>query len=250
MPKTSDFGSRQGAAGLRRPKLLSLSRVARGLGRSQRAIREWCKKGQIPEAYKTRGGHWRIRMPLSAKTRFLLNTRASDWPFKKFGKNGDFQGDWNPEFAEWLMIAQVYQQRLGEPFPVPTIAEQGDPWWEDIIEQSTDPRVRKVRKIQEEILRRIQNDESFSDLLLIGWVYQFWHENGRRPTVSEIAELMGQSRDTFYRRYTRAELYRALRVASGRVEAHLPDPEGLDSAQRANKKAKKRTIDRDPYADD
>jgi hypothetical protein len=59
---------------------------------------------------------------------------------------------------------------------------------------------------------------------------------------------MGQSRDTFYRRYTRAKLFRALQVACGRVEARLPDPDGIDSAQRANIRAKKRTIDHDPFA--
>ena len=225
--------------------------LAEAQGCSQRTVREWCKKGDIPEAYQTPGRHWRIRMPLSKKTRRLLQRRSSNWPFKKKGR--DFQGDWEPDFAEWLTLAQLYQQRLGEPLPVPTIAEQGDPMWEEIIEECTDPRAEMAREIQEEIIRRIQNKESFSDMLLTGWVYQFWHEKKRRPTVAELAEFMGKSRDTFNRHYTLAQLYRALRVACGRVETRMADPEGLDAVQRANRKAKKPRFGsggRDPFADD
>ncbi|PWT84460.1 MAG: hypothetical protein C5B58_04690 [Acidobacteria bacterium] len=234
MAKTSDLAGDKQRGAPKRPNSLSLSRLAEAQGCSQRTIREWCKKRLIREAYQTDGCHWRISLPLSKETIRLLHRRSSDWPFRKSKR--DFQGDWEPEFAEWLMLAQLFQQPLGEPLPVPTIAEQGD--WEGILE-STDPRARMAREIQDEIIRRLENGESFSDLLLMGWVYQFWLKEKRRPTVSEIADFMGLSRDTFYRYYNRAQIYRNLRIACGQVEARLPDPEGLDSAQRAKLKAKK-----------
>jgi hypothetical protein len=94
---------------------------------------------------------------------------------------------------------------------------------------------------------RLQGEKgkSFLDLLLVGWAYQFWRRYRRRPTVDEMANFMALSHGSFYRRYTRAEMYQALLVACGRVALHLPDPEGLDSAQRANTQAKKRRH-RDP----
>jgi hypothetical protein len=177
-------------------------------------------------------------MPLSVKTRYALEKRSADWPFDDSAK--DFQGDWNPEIAEWLMLAQVYRRRFEEDFPVPTIAELADTLDADRID-SNDPRASAARKIQNEIMRRLEHGESFSDLLLRGWVYQFWHNYRRRPTVAEIAELMGLSPPAFYRRYTRAQLYRALRVACGRVEAQSPAPDGVSPVQRANRKAMKPT---------
>jgi hypothetical protein len=175
-------------------------------------------------------------MPLSGRTRAWLHRRSSDWPFKK--NAGDWQGEWTHDFAEWLMLAELYQRYLDEDVPVPTIAELGDPVWEG-IEQSTDPRAKMARQIQNEIIQRLKNGKSFLDLLLFGWVYQFWRRYKRRPTVDEMAKFMALSHGSFYRRYNRKELYQALRVACGRVAPHLPDPQGLDSAQRANIQAKK-----------
>jgi hypothetical protein len=48
-------------------------------------------------------------MPLSVKTRYELEKRSADWPFKKFKKNArGLEGDWDPDFAEWLTLAQLY----------------------------------------------------------------------------------------------------------------------------------------------
>ena len=96
--------------------------MARHLGRSERAVREWCKQGLIQEAYKTQGKHWRIRKPISGKTWGFLQKRSSDWRFKKRflkkGKGG-FYGNWDPEFVEWLLLAQIYQVELLSDLPVP-----------------------------------------------------------------------------------------------------------------------------------
>jgi hypothetical protein len=97
-------------------------------------------------------------MPLSVETRLELEKRCGDWPFDD--NAGQWQGEWTDDFAEWLMLAQLYERNLGEHFPVPTIAELGDPIWEG-IEQSTDPRAKMARRIQDEIMHRLETKNPF-----------------------------------------------------------------------------------------
>jgi hypothetical protein len=218
MPKTSDL-----AVNKKRPNWVSPAHLARFQDCDERTVREWCKKGDIPEAYKTPGGHWRISMPLSGKTRDLLHRRSSDWPFEK-GK-GDMQGEWAPDIAEHLIIAGWYQRCLEQGSPMPPITELEDPFCDDVFEQSTDPIVLKARAIHDEIMQRLHNKKYIRDLLLTGWVCDFWRKKKRRPTVAEIAEWMGLSKTAWYRRYKRKDLYQAWRD----VASHLPDPEWLKS---------------------
>jgi Helix-turn-helix domain len=232
MPKTSVLVV-SGKRGMRRQTWLSLTQVARFQDCTDRTIREWCKKGDIPEAYQTAGGHWRIRLPLSGKTVAMLHRRSRDWPFEN-GK-GDMQGNWAPDIAEHLMIAEWYQKCLDKGIAMPPIAELEDPFCDEEFEQTTDPMVLKAREIHDKIMERVQKKESVSDLLLTAYVSQFCRKMQRRPTVAEIAELMGLSKTAWYRRYKRKDLYQAWRD----VESHPPDPEWLGSAQRANRKAKK-----------
>ena len=39
------------------------SKLAKALGISVRTLERWCANGLVPGAYRTRGGHWRIRKP-------------------------------------------------------------------------------------------------------------------------------------------------------------------------------------------
>src|SRR5438093_1086560 len=238
MAKTSDLDGGKEHGVPKRPKSLRPSQLAELQGCSERTIREWCKKGLIPEAYQTPGGQWRIRMPLSWKTRGWLHRHASDWPFKK--NAGDFEGDSEPDFAEWLLLAQLYECDLREWVPVPYLAEQGEEIAQDLTEQAEPEKASKARRIQDEIIRRLKSGESLSDLLLLGWVYQFWRKNQRRPTVAEIGELMGLNRAALYRRgYSAQKIDEAYLTAAGELKRILPDPSGLDSVQIANLKAKK-----------
>jgi hypothetical protein len=190
-------------------------------------------------------------MPLSVKTRLELEKRSGDWPFDD--NAGDWQGEWTDDFAEWLMLAQLYQRELEEGVPVPTIAELGDPIWEG-IEQSTDPRAKMARQIQDKIIQRLENGKPLWDLIVKGWVYQFWLSNQRLPTVEEVAELMRLSRPAlYYRGYNAKRLAEDYFTATGELKRELPDLGGLGSVQRQNVAAKKQgfgSIDRDPFADD
>jgi hypothetical protein len=192
-------------------------------------------------------------MPLSVETRYQLEKRLPDWPFK--GKIGDFEGDFAPDFAEWLMLAQVYEADFFEGIPVPYLAELRYPLYDQLKPHDGESeKDRAARQIQVLIIDRLNNGKSFTDLLLKGWVYQFSRKNEGEPTVDEIAKLMGISRDTFYQRgHTAQELHKAYLTATGKFKQGLPDPDGLDPVQRANRNARKPTfasLQRDLYSDD
>jgi hypothetical protein len=164
------------------------------------------------------------------------NRRSSDLSFKNVS---DLQGEWVPDLVEWLMLAQLYQCRLEDDLPVPTIAELGDPVWEG-IEQSTDPRAKMARRIQDEIMQRLETKKSFWDMLVLGWVFQLSLENQCLPTVEEVAERVWLSRPSLYRKKCSAEaIAKAYEVAIGELRRDLPGSDQLDLAQRANRKAKK-----------
>jgi Helix-turn-helix domain len=246
-PKTSDLASAAGQKAQRGGgKYMSPARLAQLLDCSQRTAREYCKSGLIPEAFTTHGGHWRIRMPLSVNTRYELEKRQPDWPFK--GKIGGLEGDWAPDLAEWLMLALVYQADIRDPIPVPYLAELPDfPHHE---ESTDDPKESAARKIQDEIIQRLKTGKPFNDFLLIGWVYQYSRQGKDRPTVADIADFMGISRGFYYRQYTSQQLHKAYQIATGEFKRDLPDPRGLESVQRANRNAKKPTfasLQRDLY---
>src|SRR5260370_24347856 len=80
--------------------------LARWPDRSRRTIREYCKQGRIPEAVRTPGKHWRIKRPLSGKTRLLLKL---DRPERLFpGWKGETpQREFDFERAKILITAQV-----------------------------------------------------------------------------------------------------------------------------------------------
>jgi hypothetical protein len=159
--------------------------LARVLKCSERTVREYCKQGKIREARKTRGGHWRIRRPLSEKTKLFLQKIKGDWPF-----NGstDAKGEFDPDMAQWLMEAKLYEKDVDECFPAPDLAD---------LEPNKRAAAARIQKL---IAQRQANGKPVSDLLLLGSVYQFWLKSQRFPTVAEITELMGISRNEFYRR--------------------------------------------------
>jgi hypothetical protein len=187
-----------------------------------------------------------------------LARRRGEWPFPK--KGGDSKhifapgGTFAPDLAEWLMLAQLYQVDVYDEFPVPTIAELGDLLDEGLIKEPTNRTARRARQIQDEIIQRLKTRKSFGDLLLLGWVYQVWRTDQRRPTVAEIGGLMGLKRGAFYRQgFTAKDINKAYVIATGELKRDLPDPSGLDSVQKANLKARKpnfASLQRDLYPDD
>lgn len=230
------------------PFFRGTSRGAKARCCSERTVREWCKRGLIREAYRTDGGHLRIRMPLSMETRLWLDKRRYDWPFK--GKNvvktgKDFMRVFEPERAEWNALARLYERPINEDIPVPYTWEFGD-FGENGLPEPRDPKARIARDIQNEIMRRVRENEPLADVVLIGevfqWIEKFSRVDRRCPTVTQMAKFLGVSRQQFYRLYPnpRRKIENAYFVVCGRQsKSELPDLNGLDSVQRANRKAKK-----------
>jgi hypothetical protein len=190
--------------------------LARVLRRSERTVREYCKAGKILEAVRTGGGHWRIRRPLSGQTRLFLEKLRGEWPFDG---SSEVEGEFESDMARWLMEARLYEKNLDECFPVPELADL--------------PAGKRAvaAQIQSLIWQRMKNRESVSDLLLLGWVYQFWLNSERCPMVAEIAKLMGISRSDFYRKgHTFAEIRNAYHWVCESIRIDLPGRDVADFA--------------------
>jgi hypothetical protein len=191
-------------------------------------------------------------MPLSGKTRLELEKLCGDYPFEEGA--GDLQGNWDYDFAEWLVLAQLYQLDVDADVPVATLAELGDFLNEGLIKERTDENAKRAAKIQDEICKRFKERKPVWDMLVLGWVYQLSRKNQRLPAVREVAERMRLSRPALYRRKCSAKtISKAYIAAIGELKRDLPDLKGFDSVQRQNLKAKKPRYGsggRDPFADD
>ena len=194
-----------------------------------RTVRDYCKAGKIPEAVRTPGGHWRIRLPLSARTKEFLHRVKGEWPFDG---SKPFEGEFESDVAGWLMDAQLYKKDWQECSPAPDLADLR-------------PSKREAAaKIHAEISKRL-NDKAkavlaahgpdapdhlldtkalFSDMHLFGFVYQVWLKSEDYPTVEEIAGLMCISRTEFYRLgHTAKHILQAYAVCERiRTEPDLP----------------------------
>lgn len=233
-------------------------------GCSERTIREWCDRGLIPGACQTVSGHrWRIPWPLSMITRLRLEMRRKDWPFRgmdviKTGK--DFMRVFEPERAEWLMLARVYERSINEDVPVPYSAEFGDYPEPGLLENPPDEKAKIAKEFQDEIVRRVENKEPVSDMILIGevyqWIYKFSPVDLDCPTARQMAGFMRISRQAFYRLYpnARKKIEKAYFILFGhQSKRELVDLYGRDAVLKQNIKAKKPgigSLHNDPDDDD
>jgi hypothetical protein len=177
-------------------------------------------------------------MPLSIRTRRWLTDRTEGSPFDQTVQ--DLRRMFAPEIAEALMLARLFEVDIYDKVPVPYLAELPDrPHQEELTKDAINGKKRAARQIQDVIPQRLEAGKSISDILLLGFVYKFWLDNKRRPTVAEIADLMNMSRSAFYRRYTSKELNKAYLDITGEFKRDVPDPDGLDAVQKANRNAKK-----------
>jgi len=191
-------------------------------------------------------------MPLAWKTLVFLAKRRGEWRINNTADDEPLTDDY--QWAEWLLLAQLYQQGLSEELPVPTLADA-----DEVIAQPGDEKAKKARQIQEEIIRRLKKNEPFWDLLLIGWMYQWvYHcsqEDPSCPTATMFAQFMRLSGPAFYRHYPNAsqEIAKAYElVTTKQAKVELPDPGGREPGLKQSVKAKKpgfEALHYDPFAD-
>ena len=174
-------------------------------------MREYCARGVIPEAFRTRGGHWRIRLPLSEKTRVVLGRLRGDWWFGPWDKE-DVEGEIEADWAESLLLSQLCQMDEEDFIATPFLPGVNEPSPDECVfvadnsnrtaePNKEDPDVMKkrmsARLYRSEIYKKVASGASLNPLILIGQVYQFWRKNLRPPTVTEIAQQMRMRRGAY-----------------------------------------------------
>ena len=63
--------------------VFNLSKASKIFSKDQRTIRRWCEKGLVPGAYRTKGGHWRIR----AKNYHFIKPRINGFARDRKGQS-------------------------------------------------------------------------------------------------------------------------------------------------------------------
>src|SRR6266545_8100691 len=72
-------------------------------GISRRTFERWCARGDVPGAYRTRGGHWRVRRPTKAFVASLPWRRLRDGYIKtRREKVRDAIISFYPEYREGI----------------------------------------------------------------------------------------------------------------------------------------------------
>ena len=173
---------------------------------SARTIREYCKKGKMPEAIETSGGHWRIRRPLSEKTKWFLAKIRGEWPFDG---SSEVKGEVDSDYAELLATAKALNCNAEDLLTDPE------------IEDRHPEKRQEIAQIKKSILDRVIAGKAFPDLPIVGAVDRFWWKYHRTPTVDEIVKEMELSRSTFYRRGYRRTFKNAVYAVSGKGKAAL-----------------------------
>lgn len=157
------------------------AQLANFLDCSQRTARNYCKGGLIP-AYQTRGGHWRIKLPLPRNiTRALLAEL----------KNHDL-AHYAHHAARLLGDSRLYRKLLDAAL---------------IAEPLRDNRGRLDPKIAKHLMTR--SGREFDHLLLIASVSSLTRES-RARTTTNLARHLRMSRDTLYRRFKKKAIQDAL----------------------------------------
>jgi AraC-like DNA-binding protein len=221
-------------------KYLSLKALARRLGCPERRLRKYCERGEIPEARKTPGGHWRIRHPVSEKTKWVFAKVKREWPF---GGSSDAEGEFDSDHAERVMTAQALKSTVEEVVSDPVL-----------VYRYPEEKRQQIAQIEKAISAKETAGKGFHDLQLIEAVYTFWREHHREPTIGEIAKKMKLSRSTFYRKGLKKAFANVIYAVTGEAKAELPKTDTFTPSENPNsdldEKSDFSSNQREPNADD
>jgi hypothetical protein len=207
------------------PRFARPAQLAKFLGCDQRTVRKYCKEGLIQEAEQTAGGHWRIRMPLSGKTKNWVYRLKN--PSPKGHRLGFPIGDFDEEDAERLLMA----------------AARDADWLDDALDSEllgNDLPKQDWAPIQRKIVERLRKHEACDDLLLVGWIFQL--ERSGKATQQRLAECLGLTRPTFHRRYVETGMLAKARQQALAFVGRPPLPEEGDPNLRAKNPAARKKM--------
>ena len=89
-------------------------------GVSRRTVQRWCEAGKVPGAYRTKGGHWRLRKPTRVKRYWRYDDNIIDFVMRYTSEGGYRRPI--PEFVLAKQIIEVAARRWADPAQ-PTVAE-------------------------------------------------------------------------------------------------------------------------------
>ena len=177
--------------------------LQRRFGICRRTFERWCAQGDVPGAYRTRGGHWRVRKPAWAMVKLLLCRRAKtrrdqvwlaiiDYPF-------------NPVYPS---AADIARREAMMKF---TLAADGITD-EDIYDpnlEERDPEKYHIlwKKSPPTLHPRALEAVSDPRLAITHAAYMIRH-NGRKVTTTSLACALHVSVATLYRKYGKREIRR------------------------------------------
>jgi excisionase family DNA binding protein len=86
--------------------------LAKEMGVTPRTVRRWCNQGKIPGAYRTKGGHWRLRKP---RGRFKRGDKIDQFVMRYTSP----EGYWTPrnvdELGSAITILRDADRKLEDP---------------------------------------------------------------------------------------------------------------------------------------
>ena len=179
--------------------------LQRCFGICRRTFERWCARGDVPGAYRTQGGHWRVRRPGKTMINsYLLRPRRKtrrdlvahaiiDYPF----------GPSDPRDFDRL-VHRVAAVKL-------TLSAHGISE-EDIHDRNLKERdAKKYYLLWEELPSTLHPDivTAINDPQRAPAVAAtLMRVNGRKVTEATLARELGMSVDTLHRRYDKRELRR------------------------------------------
>ena len=174
-------------------------------GICRRTFERWCARGDVPGAYRTRGGHWRVRKHTNAMFESMMHhhtkTRRDEvrnaivfyprYPSKILREV--FDGTYRPRIAEKKLTLAHYGITEADFFDDKLDPEKSRFLWEKSPPPLEYPRAHEAVKER--------------PLQTAAYLLRRYH--GRKVTPVALARDLGVSVSTLYRRYGQ----RAVRVA-------------------------------------
>jgi excisionase family DNA binding protein len=105
--------------------------LAEQMGVSRRTVQRWFDAGKIQGAYRTRGGHWRVRRSRGSKKLWKLRETLTELERRKFDRINELvvgytsEGGYRPPISDFVLAKQIIElaaRRLAAPAPL-TVAE-------------------------------------------------------------------------------------------------------------------------------
>jgi helix-turn-helix protein len=189
--------------------------LQRRFGISRRTFERWCTRGDVPGAYRTRGGHWRVRKASMAMFKsFIMRPRGKTRRDKVGSEivNYPIGGTLGPRFFEELeertaaiKLTLATYGITDEDFTDDKLSER-DPGKSYILWEMSPP------PLHPRALEAV-NDPQHA-LPLAAYMIRL---NGRKVTRASLARALKVSIATLYRKYGRLALRTACQEPPGSV---------------------------------